>query len=348
MKWNRPHQNRWRTAITVLIIFGVVGLVGTIWWTRHYYANNLRPVSANQQTTSVTIPRGYTLKQTATLLKSHQIIRNALVFEQYVRNVNAAVDINAGTYDLSPSYSVQEIVSILTEGKVKTNLVTILPGQSLADIKKAFLNAGFEAADVDQAFQPQQYANHPALVDKPAAASLEGYLYPESFQKTADTKASAIVTSALDEMQKRLTPELRAAIAKQGLSVYDAIKLASIVENEVSQSGDRTQVAQVFLRRLREGRKLESDATAKYGAVLAGQAPSLTFSSAYNTYEHVGLPPTPISNVSESALQAVAYPANTDWLYFVSGDDGKTYFSHTLAEHEALTQAHCKKLCSTQ
>jgi UPF0755 protein len=303
-------------------------------------------VGANQQTSSIVIPPGYTLKQTAELLKSRRIIRNALVFEQYVRSVNASEQIKAGTYELSPSYSVQEIVSILTEGKVKTNLVTILPGQTLIDIKKSFLNAGFDAADVENAFKPELYADHPALVDKPTAASLEGYLYPESFQKTASTKASTIVTSALDEMQKRLTPDVRAALARQGLSVYDAIKLGSIVEKEVSQNGDRAQVAQVFLKRLRENRKLESDATARYGAQLAGKPSNVFFSSAYNTYENTGLPPGPISNVSESALQAVAYPAKTDWLYFVSGDDGKTYFSHTLAEHEALTAQYCKKLCS--
>lgn len=346
MKRKLSGKQSWRNVIIVLVVFGVVGLVGSVWWTRHFYAQNLKPVSANQQPVSITIPSGYTLKQTANLLKEQGIIRNALVFEQYVRSVDASEQIKAGTYSLSPSYSVQEIVSILTEGKVKTNLVTILPGQTIMDVKKALLNAGFSASDVEAALQPENYAEHPALVDKPSTASLEGYLYPESFQKTSETKASTIVTSALDETQKRLTPELRAAIAKQGLSVYDGIKLASIVEREVSQGADRAQVAQVFLKRLREGRKLESDATARYGALLAGQPPSITYSSAYNTYENAGLPPGPISNVSESALKAVAYPANTDWLYFVSGDDGKTYFSRTLAEHEALTAAHCKKLCS--
>lgn len=346
MKRAMPNRRDWRAILTTIVIFGVVGLVGTVWWTRHYYTENLKPVSANQQTASVTIPPGYTLKQTADLLKNKRIIRNALVFEQYVRSVDASDKIKAGTYALSPSYSVQEIVSIITEGKVKTNLVTILPGQTLIEIKKSFLNAGFDSQDIENAFSPEQYADHPALVDKPTTASLEGYLYPESFQKTANTKASTIVKSALDEMQKRLTPDLRAAIARQGLSIYDAIKLGSIVEKEVSQNGDRAQVAQVFLKRLREDRKLESDATARYGAQLAGQASSVFYSSPYNTYENAGLPPGPISNVSESALQAVAYPAKTDWLYFVSGDDGKTYFSRTLAEHEALTAQHCKKLCS--
>jgi len=91
---------------------------------------------------------------------------------------------------------------------------------------------------------------------------------------------------------------------------------------------------------------LGSDVTARYGSILAGREPSLTYDSPYNTLLHKGLPPTPISNVSASSLNAVAYPANTDWLFFVAGDDGVTHFSKTLDEHEALAKQYCHKLCS--
>lgn len=327
-----------------IIVFCLVGLItaGTVvWWTRHYYQQNLQPISANQGSRSVIIPKGYNLKQTAKLLKTQQLIRNSAVFEQYVRGVDASDKIKAGTYDLSPSYSVPQIVSIITEGKVKTNLVTILPGQTLKGIESALLNAGFDKSAVDRALNPAIYDSHPALVDKPREASLEGYLYPESFQKTAETKPEEIIGRALDEMQKRLTPDTRAKIAKQGLGIYDAIKLASIVEKEVSHPEDRAQVAQVFLRRIREGIRLESDATTSYIAL-----GSSTKNPSYNTYQNDGLMPSPISNVSESSLMAVANPASTNWLFFVSGDDGITYFSTNKADHEANIAAHCKKLCS--
>lgn len=172
-------------------------------------------------------------------------------------------------------------------------------------------------------------------------------MYPESYQKSAGTDPKTIIGLSIEEMEKRLTPELRADFAKQGLSVYQAVTLASVVEKEVSNAQDRAQVAQVFYKRLKNGMALESDATAIYGAVLAGEArPSVRFESAYNTYSNKGLPPGPISNVTDSSLKAVARPANTDWTYFVSGDDGKTHFSKTLAEHEALTAQYCRKLCS--
>ena len=155
-----------------------------------------------------------------------------------------------------------------------------------------------------------------------------------------------IVEKALAEMQSKLTPDLRASYARQGLSVFQALTLASIIEREVSAPVDRAQAAQVFLKRLKNDIRLESDVTALYGAVLDGQTPSVTYESAYNTYTHKGLPPGPISTVSESSLKAVAHPANTDWQYFVAGDNGNTYFSKTLDEHNALTKQYCQKLCN--
>ncbi|MCC6227442.1 MAG: endolytic transglycosylase MltG, partial [Microthrixaceae bacterium] len=108
----------------------------------------------------------------------------------------------------------------------------------------------------------------------------------------------------------------------------------------------------VFLKRLNMGMKLQSDATASYGAVLDGvnidelqHSQLLAYKSAYNTYINNGLPPGPISNISETAITAVSNPATTDWLYFVSGDDKVTYFSKTLEEHEALVRQHCSTLC---
>jgi len=127
--------------------------------------------------------------------------------------------------------------------------------------------------------------------------------------------------------------------------------LASILEKEVSNANDRAQAAQVFLTRLHNGTTLGSDVTAIYGAIAAGkttltQGAMLAYDSPYNTLQHPGLPPTPISSISVSSLNAAAHPANTNWLYFVSGDDGKTYFSTTLEEHNQQTAQYCHKLCS--
>ena len=127
--------------------------------------------------------------------------------------------------------------------------------------------------------------------------------------------------------------------------MHEGVILASIIEQEVSSDSDRPIVAQVFLTRHKIGMQLGSDVTAFYGAYIAGVEPTVSYDSPYNTRLHSGMPPGPISNVSKSSLHAVASPANTDYLYFVAGDDGKTYFSHTLDMHQELTRQHCKTLC---
>ena len=137
-------------------------------------------------------------------------------------------------------------------------------------------------------------------------------------------------------MHQHLTPDIREGFNKQGLTVHQGIIMASIVEKEVSNDTDRAAAAQVFLKRYKEKIALQSNATDAYAEI----------DHTYDSYKIGGLPPGPISNVTDSSMKAVAFPAQTDWLYFVSGDDGRTHFSKTLQEHEALTEKYCKKLCN--
>jgi UPF0755 protein len=343
---NQGRKRRWPKRLLVIAIASVLLLVTATAVVRYMYNENLKPVSSSNVMQTVVVEEGATADQIAKELEDKGLIRSAWAFKLYISSKEVRNALQAGTYELTPSQGIPEIVAQLTHGKIATNLVTILPGQRIDQIRKRFQQEGFQRGDIDAALDPAKYAGHPALVDKPEGVSLEGYLYPDSYQKTGNTDAGIIVSAALDEMDKHLTPDLRSAFAKQGLSTYEAIILASIVEKEVSSQKDRNQVAQVFLKRLKLDMLLQSDATASYGAILAGKEPSSSFDSPYNTYRHKGLPPTPVSNVTVSSLRAVAYPANTDWVYFVSGDDGVTHFSKTLADQEANIQQYCKKLCA--
>jgi UPF0755 protein len=251
----------------------------------------------------------------------------------------------AGSYEVNPSMSVPEIAELLTSGNVATDLITILPAQRLDQLRDYFIKAGYSENEVDFALDPKQYSGHPALAQKPPLASLEGYLYPESFQRSTTTPLKVIIEASLDQMNIAISEELKRVFAERNLSVHDAVILASIVEREVSSSEDRVKVAQVFLKRYEMGMMLGSDPTALFGAQLLGIEPSVFADTPYNTRLYTGLPPGPINNVSEASLRAIAYPADTDFLYFVSGDDGKTYFSKTLEEHESLTREHCIELC---
>lgn len=362
---SNPSKKRWHfwpaRLLVVLVVLAAI-VLATVAIIRRVYTAELQPVGSSQQAHSVTVPSGASVKEIALLLKQNNLIRQSWAFEWYVRNHGLRDKLQAGTYSLKPSMGVNEIVDILTHGKVRTNLVTIYPGQRLNQIRASFINDyGWSAQAVDKALDPTLYANHPALVDKPVNASLEGYLYPDSFQRTADTRPETIIRLSLDEMQKRLTPPMRASIEKQGLTVYQGIILASIVEQEVNRPEDRPIVAQIFLLRLRKGIALGSDVTAIYGAIKDGLkintdnpesiAKAILNDSPYNTRKHTGLPPGPLSNVTQDALNAVAHPAGTDFLYFVAGDPDahgnstKTYFARTLAEHEANVREHCKEQC---
>lgn len=343
-RWKKLPKNSRRFILAAVVV--VVLLLGGAVTARYIYDKSLLPVSDSQNIAVVEIPSGSSVREVGAILKNKGLIRQEWAFQRYVQNSIYRDELKAGTYALTPSQSVQQIVEIIAQGEVDTKLVTILPGARIDQVRAELINSGFKPEDVEPALDPALYAGHPALADKPEDASLEGYLYPESFQKTAQTKPEEIIRGSLDEMKKRLTPEWRQAIAGQGLSVHQAITLASIVEQEVANTSDRKIVAQVFLKRLREGRPLQSDVTVLYGAIKDGKKPSLKYDSPYNTFTNNGLPIGPISNVSEKSLAAVAHPADTQYVFFVAGDDGRTYFATTAEEHQANIEKHCKTLCN--
>ncbi len=343
-KNNQP-KNRWRkVAIITLVVIAVLmstALVGSRVW----YDQNLKPLTIQSRIVTVEIPVGSTVDEIANLLKKEEVIRNTQAFKIYVRSHEKADGLRYGVYDFDSSKSIPEIVEILVSGQEASELFTIPPGLRLDQIKSRFIKAGFSEAEVNEALEPTQYEGHRALVSKPKGDSLEGYLYPESFQRTSSTTAKSIVGLSLDEMAKRFTPDRIEAFSRQGLSPHDAITIASIIEKEVHLAEDRLVVAQIFLKRLKEGIALGSDVTYEYAAAVHGGIAWPGLEDPYNTRLYTGLPPGPIANFDETALEAVAHPADTDYLFFLSGDDDKTYYGKTLAEHDQNIREHCQQKC---
>jgi UPF0755 protein len=266
--------------------------------------------------------------------------------ELYVHSKELSDKVQAGTYALWPSQGTVSIVNTMTRGKVATRLVTILPGRRIDQVRADLINSGFSPTAVDSALDPAQYADLPALAFKPADANtLEGLLWPDSFQRDPNTDPSVIIRESLQEMGQHLTSDVQASFAGEGLTTYQGLILTSMIQQEVSKPGDMAQVSQVFLSRLKSNSTLGSDATRSYGAVISGHDAASNVDTPYNTYIHAGLPPTPVSTVSANALNAAAHPASTNWLYFVSGDNGNTYFSTNLQDHQNQVQQYCHKLC---
>ena len=220
-----------------------------------------------------------------------------------------------------------------------------MPGATVAQNKKVFEDLGYSTSVVDAAFA-KTYTS--ALFDgKPASADLEGYVYGETYSFVTGTSVETILERTFSEYLSAVKENnLVSRYASHGLSLYEGITLASIVQKEASASGDdMPQIAQVFYKRLASDMPLGSDVTYQYIADKTGVKRDPSLDSPYNTRIYKGLPPGPIATPGLKALLAVASPASGDYLYFLSGDDDVTYFAKTLEEHEANIKNHCHEKC---
>lgn len=341
----KPNKRSILRKLAMVMIALSIALIGAAIYGYTWYTNQLKPAAADSYVVEVVVEPGSSTGQIAKLLEDKKIIKSALAFEIHARISEKRSKLKAGIYELDPSLSTPEIATLLSSGVIATDSFTITPGLRLDQVERLFIQAGFSEEEVTKALIASNYKDHPALIDLPIGASLEGYLYPETFQITADDKPEDIIRRSLDELAKIFSQERVAAWKKQGLDTYEAITLASIVEMEVPDAQDRKVVAQVFLKRLAEGATLGSDVTYYYAAALSGEDPTPDLESPYNTRIYAGLPPGPIANPDLSSLIAVAEPADTDYYYFVAGEDGKTYFANTEEQHQYNIATFCKSLC---
>lgn len=226
------------------------------------------------------------------------------------------------------------------------------PGETIFDVKKGLIEVGYSETEVDEALNATY--DYGFLASRPAGATLEGYLYGETHEFYKDAPAKAVINAFLAGMEKVIRENsLEAKYAAQGLSLYEGITLASVVQKE-SPTPEMSTVAQVFLTRLNYGMLLGSDVTVSYALdtidpdrqTYTDNEAALSVDSCYNTRLYAGLPCGPISNPGLSALLAVAEPADTSYLYFLTGDDGMMYYSNTEDEHIQNIYDHCQDLCN--
>ena len=352
VKFQAGKQHKRKTSTYWLFIFLLPAVIITVLGvvTAYWYQDNLKPLSDDDREIIVNINEGESLSDIAVKLEASNIIKSATAFNWYARLNSYRDSLQAGGYKLSPSSSVSTIVMKLANGDVATDLIVILPAQRVDQVKSAMMRIGYTRDEINEAFNLENYRAHPIYAFISQDGTLEGYLYPDSYQRSTNTPLEEIITRALDEMYEKLTPALIEQFTARGLSVHVAVTLASIIESEVpAGSGDRRTVSQVYQKRLKEGILLQADPTAQYGTLFATGSDDgwRNYDTPYNTYLYEGLPPGPISNVSVSSLEAVADPADTDYLFFVSGDDDETYFSRTFAEHEANIAEHCQIKCGS-
>ena len=227
----------------------------------------------------------------------------------------------------------------------------ISPGETIFDIKKKLAALGYAEEEIDDAFSANY--DFDFLKGRPAGATLEGYLYGETYEFYKDSSVKDILKKYLSGMGEAIiSNNLEEKYADRGLSLHEGITLASVVQKEAN-TPDQPTVAQVFLTRLDNGIMLGSDVTVSYAldvvdpdrSEYTDNQSALTIDSCYNTRLYAGLPCGPISNPGLSALLAVAEPSDSSYLYFLTGDDGVMYYSYTEEEHVQNIYEHCQTLC---
>ncbi len=327
----RRGRRRWLIVAASLIVAILLGSYAS-------YRLGLRPAASTGAARQFTVKAGERVPQVADNLKAAGLIRDRNAFITYVNLHGLRPRLQAGSYSLAPTMSGSQVAQILAQGHTAADRLVVPEGYTLAKIKALAAQQGLKAADFDGALRAKH--DHSFLAGRPANVSLEGYLFPDSYQINASTTAAGLVNLMLDTFGQRVGADYVNAFKAQGLSLHQGLTLASIVEREVSIATDRPIVAQIFLTRLKMGMRLDSDVTVHYAADLLGVPFNLELNSPYNTRKVAGLPPGPICSPGLSALDAVAKPAHTNYLYFLSGKDGKTYFATTYEQHQQNIARH--------
>ena len=264
------------------------------------------------------------------------IVRDRLTWRAAVMTSGAARQLKAGEYRFTEAISARDVIATLAKGAVYLKQVTFREGLTIAEMARVFEAQGLGSA---AAFtEAAADASLIAALD-PEARDLEGYLFPDTYGVARRSPPAVLVKAMVDRFQRVFGPELRQAADARGLSIRDAVTLASLVEKETARADELAIVAAVYANRLRIGMPLQCDPTVIYALQRAGRydgnitREDLAFDSPYNTYKYSGLPPGPIAAPGRGALQASVRPADVEYLYFVSRNDGSHEFSRTYEEH---------------
>lgn len=330
---------RKRLEIILLVVFIIVSLIGT-----HLYITFFTPASREKVTKVMNVPKGASFRVIANNLEKAGVVRNSDSFIFIASLLGTYKKVKAGEYEFNTAMTPIEVLDFLVKGKVKKHLVTIPEGFNLKDVASALKQAGL--ADENEFLA--------RATDKKFAASLaldgptfEGYLFPDTYEFTKGMTVDEIIMKMAEKFKSVYFAEIDSAAKKKGVSMNRVVTLASIIEKETGAPNERELISAVFHNRLKKGIKLQSDPTVIYDIkAFDGNLTKkhLVTRTPYNTYVNYGLPPGPIANPGKASLKAALNPANEDYLYFVSKNDGTHFFSKNLNEHNKAVYHFQKSL----
>lgn len=268
-------------------------------------------------------------------LEEEGIIRNRVSFVALAFLRGTARSLKAGEYEIPAGTNALRVLELLEVGKVKPHLLVLPEGFTVRELARQMEAEGL--ATIEEVIEASR---DPQLLQALGieADSLEGYLFPDTYQVFKGLRPGEVLARMVQRLREMVTPDLLAQAEGMGLTLHALLTLASIVEREGVLREELPLIAAVFWNRLKRDMPLQADPTVAYAVGKDGRAPSradLAVDSPYNTYKYRGLPPAPIGNPGKAAILAVLNPAKVNYLYFVSVDDVRHYFSSTLDEHNA-------------
>lgn len=294
----------------------------------------------NKEDIVIDIPTGSALSQVTDILKENNLIKNKTLFKLYVRVSNNSSKLKSGKYLFNQTYSNKEIIEDLSEGKVYNDgiKITVPEGSTSFEIMDILVKnkLGEKSAYEKLINNPKEFKEKFKFLDDEKIKSLEGFLYPSTYYFSEKQSEKEVLEHMLETFDSKYTDKLQKKQNELNKSLYEVVNLASIVEKEAVLDEDRPIIASVFYNRIKIDMPLQSDATIQY--IFKERKKSITYNdlkidSPYNTYKVVGLPPTPIANPGIKSIEAVLYPANTEYLYFVATIEGGNTYSKTYEEH---------------
>lgn len=329
-----PKKKKKFRPLLLLILLLLVG------WIYYSYSLNA-PVSNQSAVEKFIVESGWGSSQIGQQLAASGLIRNAYIFQLYVWQNGIVTKLQSGEYFLDKNLSIKQIADILSRGSGETKELTLtfIEGWSNQDISAYLKDKGViqaqEFFDVVQK-KVSWWDEYDILESKPRDLDLEGYLFPDTYRVFRDASVTDVVRKMLDNLDAKLTSQIRVEIEKQGKTIHQVLTLASIVEKEVSSDKDRKIVAGIFNKRLEAGIALQADSTVNYvtgKSDARASAADLKIDSLYNTYKYRGLPPGPIANPSLSSIEAVVYSTPSPYFYFLTTPDGEVIYNIDFEGH---------------
>jgi UPF0755 protein len=338
-----------KSLIIGLILIATFFVAGVIW-----YQNALGFRSKNNSQELLTISSGEKTDSILSKLKEKKFIISPLAVKIYLYK-HPAVKIQAGEYQFNSNTSTRQLISDLSTGKSLSREVTVLfrEGLTAKEMQALLMASGYIKDDTFLNLAKTQIKNLPPslasfsfLRELPQNATLEGYLFPDTYRVYKNFTAEDLIKKMLENFEIKITAELRQEIKSKGFTLHQIVTMASLLEKEVRTEGDMKIVSGLFWDRINVGQALQSCASLAY--ILGVNKVQYTYEdtqivSPYNTYQHQGLPPGPISNPGLRSIKAALNPIKTDYNYFLSRpDNGETIFSKTLDEHNTAKAKYLK------